>query len=334
MIGGGMVGTGGLVGGGSGGASGAAGANPTMYTAKDAVITGSVTQCVGTNPVTLPQDVSVPACGLPTCQHAACITLAQVQQYAPSISQATLNLQAKCPGSDAYCTPGDYIATGGQFQFKKCTSLQGLEGRCISTCIPQVYNQANYLPQADCAPSELCAPCFDPRLPAGQDETPACKQSCDPGPDPNAPKPKFTACGNGAGLCVPQSLVPAVFQYVVPKDTCTEAGFVCAPLEKAKDIHYNFPACEPQNATVASAQPGPNGQKGGCVPKYLIDDYAVPGVPAIPAGFVNQDACAPGFLCAPCNNPLAPPNEPAKAFTGACADPNQTPPTVAAGDTP
>ena len=61
---------------------------------------------------------------------------------------------------------------------------------------------------------------------------------------------------------------------------------------------------------------------------------SLPGVPAIPSGFVNQDSCAAGSLCAPCNNPLAPPNAPEKAFTGACVDPNQAPPTVAAGGAP
>jgi hypothetical protein len=67
------------------------------------------------------------------------------------------------------------------------------------------------------------------------------------------------------------------------------------------------------------------------VPKYLIDDYNVPGVPAIPSGFVVQDTCAAGQLCAPCNNPLAPADAPDKAFTGACTDPKLAPPTVAAG---
>lgn len=316
---------------GSGGATpGSGGGSGQMYTSKDAVITGSVTQCQGTTPVTLPTDVSVPACTLPTCVHAACITPAQIQQYAPGIPAATLGLQAKCPGSDAYCTPGDYIATGGQFLFKKCTSLEGMEGRCVSTCIPQIYNQANYLPKADCSDGELCAPCFDPRLPAGQDETDACKQSCDPGPDPSAPKVKFDTCGNGGGMCVPANLVPSQYQYVVPKDTCKD-GYVCAPTEKAKDIHFDFPQCTPSNPTTASAAAGPNGQKGGCVPKYLIDDYNVPGVPAIPDGFVLQDTCGDGQLCAPCNNPLAPPNDTAKSFTGACHDDQLPAPTVAAG---
>jgi hypothetical protein len=304
-----------------------------MYTAKDAIIRGTVTQCTGTSPVTLPQDVSVPACDLPTCKFAACITGAQIQQYAPGVSQDTLNLEAHCSDGQSYCTPGDYIATGGKFLFKKCTSLLGLEGRCVSTCIPQIYNQANYLPKADCADSELCAPCWDPRLPSAGDAdvTDACKQSCDTGPDPSGPRTKFDSCGGGDGMCVPSSLVPTEFQYVVPKDTCTQDGYVCAPTAKAKDIHAAFPECSPSNATVQAAAPGPNGQKGACVPHYLIDDYNVPGVPAIPSGFVNQDSCASGQLCAPCNNPLAPANAPDKAFTGACPDPNLPPPTVAAG---
>jgi hypothetical protein len=334
-VGGAFGGTGGgAVGGTTGASGGSVGAvgGSTMYTAKDAVITGSVTQCTGTQPVTLPQDVSVPSCQVPGCVHAACITGDQVHQYAPNIQQATLNLEAYCPNApNAYCTPGDYIATGGQFLFKKCTSLLNLEGRCVSTCIPQIYNQQTYLPKADCADGELCAPCFDPRFPAGQDTTDACKQACDPGPAAGSPTTKFDSCGNGLGQCVPSTLVPKEFQYVVPKDTCTQDGYVCAPVEKVKDIHTNFVQCTPSNATTASAAPGPNGEKGGCVPKYLIDDYNVPGVTAIPTGFVNQDSCQAGYLCAPCNNPLAPANAPDKAFTGACPDPNLPPALKAAG---
>lgn len=296
---------------GAGGGTGTGGSGNTgTLGVSDVKIYGTVTQCAGTTPAALPQNIRVPACDRPECQDAACIDPSLVTQVAPQVPQSTLAFLGKCGTTNAYCMPIDYIATTGNFQHKTCTSLNGLEGRCISTCIPKVYKDMAYLPQADCAPIERCAPCYDPRYPVGQDDTGACSQGpCEPGPSPTGPRTKYDSCGAGAGMCVPKTLIPAAYQAVLPKDTCTQTDYLCAPIMKAQDLSYAFPKCVPSNAVFSTTPPAPNGDKGACVPHYLVDDFQPPP----PSGVIVQDTCAAGELCAPCNNPLTN-NTP----TGAC----------------
>jgi hypothetical protein len=278
-------------GGGSGGRGTGGGGAGGVINAQDIKIVGSVTQCPGTTP-TLPAG-EIPACTSQTCQAAHCVPTNQVP---PGTDTTLLG-----PCSGGLCVPDDYIATYGQFQTKVCESIDGAEGRCISTCIPSVAAQLDRLPPADCATTERCAPCYSP---IDGTDTGACTQGCDQGP--TQPKYQFASCGGGAGLCVPKSLVPADLQAAVPVESCTQPDHVCAPTEKVKDINYNFPACTPSNPIAAGAQPGPNGQKGGCVPKYLVTD-------PIQLTVLLQDTCQVNELCAPCTNPLS-----NNAPTGAC----------------
>ena len=53
-------------------------------------------------------------------------------------------------------------ATGGVYEPKACTSIQGAEGVCLSGCIPQVQDVWGLLPQADCRDDERCVPCVNP----------------------------------------------------------------------------------------------------------------------------------------------------------------------------
>jgi hypothetical protein len=277
--------------GGAGGGTGGAGGSGALTSTSNIHIVGSVTQCPGTTP-TLPAG-EIPACTSQTCLAAHCVPTNQI----PPGTDTTL--LGTCPDG-SFCTPDDYIATYGEFLTKGCQSVDGAEGRCISTCIPQVEDRLTQLPQRDCAQSERCAPCYDPI--DGRD-TGACRQGCDTGP--TQPAYTFTSCGSGEGLCVPKELVPADLQAAVPVDTCTQTDHVCAPIEKVKDINYNFPECTPTSAAALLALPGPNGQMGGCVPIYLV--------PADKRSLILQDTCQTGELCAPCTDPL---NN--QAPTGAC----------------
>src|SRR5690606_18522312 len=119
----------------------------------------------------------------------------------------------------------------------------------------------------------------------------------------------FAECGEGAGQCVPSELIPAELAAAVPVADCTQPGYVCAPKIKVADINAPFTPCEPSSEVLQSLDPppGPNGQKGACVPKYLVDAIAPP------EGTVLQDTCMAGELCAPCSNPLD-----NNAPTGAC----------------
>jgi hypothetical protein len=272
--------------------------------AEDAKITGTVTQCPGTTPQPLPNEM-VASCTLEGCSAAACIPSNLIQQFVSP--ETDLTPLGTCGDPSVYCVPIDYIATTGQFLFKSCTSLGGAEGRCVSTCIPLVAERMTQLPQADCHPTERCAPCYDPIT---GDVTPACSQACDTGP--TQPPFVFAECGAGLGLCVPQDLVPPDLRSAVPVADCTTAGFVCAPKTHVDDINYVFPTCTPSSDLIAAVNPmpGPNGQVGGCVPAYLVEHTE----PAPPDGAVLQDGCAAGHLCAPCYNPLVTPQTP----TGAC----------------
>lgn len=261
-------------------------------------ITGTVKLCPCAKPVSIPFQSLAP-CKMTGCSNAHCVPTNLIPPSAP------IDLLGSCDESTK-CVPDDYVITFAQFLAKKCTSLGGAEGRCISTCIPQVNGLMDALPVDVCDQTERCAPCINPN--DGTD-THACNVGCDTGPAPGAAPVLFTQCAGGRGRCVPSSIVPAALVPNVPVDSCTQPGYVCAPLEKTQDIKHNFQACTPCNGFVqVLATPGPNGQKGGCVPPYLAN--FIEGV------FLAQDNCPSGDLCAPCNNPLT-----LDQPTGACPVP-------------
>jgi hypothetical protein len=258
--------------------------------------------------------VNVAECVANQCSQAACVSRDLLTQF---VTPETLSQLGNCDQDpNVYCVPIDYIATTGSFQTKKCASVAGLEGRCISSCIPEVSDRFDILPQADCAPTEKCAPCYDPTTkdPSGTArDTNACHQGCDPGPT-TAPV-SFPDCGNdGLAMCVPQELIPADLRPFVPTADCTQQGFACAPKTNVADLDHAFTPCVPSSDILAAVPPidGPNGQKGACVPIYLVDNVEPPP----PDGAVLQDTCPDGYLCAPCTNPLA-----NQARTGACPPP-------------
>jgi hypothetical protein len=268
--------------------------------ASDIKIVGSTTLCMGAMPMIPMTQVS--SCSSMTCTGAHCLPMDQIPM-GTDITQL-----AKCPDMTSYCTPDDYIATQGKFLVKTCTSLEGAEGRCISTCIPQVAKQIDQLPKDVCMDSERCAPCYNP---IDGTNTHACDQGCDM--IKNTTPVTFAKCGIYAmdssktpkGLCVPKSLVPMNLQGI-PQDTCA-SDHLCAPIEKVKDLSYNFPTCMPGGAAaLLGLMKNMAGQVGGCVPPYLAGSNA---------SLLTADVCTGGDLCAPCTNPLS---TPANQPTGAC----------------
>lgn len=270
-------------------------------------ITGSVTAC-GTPPP--PPAGSVSACTLTGCTAAHCVPKAQIPAGANSA------LLAQCPDG-SFCTPDDYIATSGQFLPKTCKSLLGAEGRCISKCVPQVNTQLATLPPDTCAPSELCAPCFNP---LDSTDTHACDQGCDKGAANKTPV-VFVKCGGPAnlGVCVPPSLVTAPSQQTAlkgidnPDGKCADGTSLCAPVQKAANQAFKFAPCASTSLGYTLSGALPSGQKAACVPYYLVPSGKL-GL--VDAGDCPQPAGAPtgkGFICAPCLDPTA-----GNASTGAC----------------
>jgi hypothetical protein len=199
-----------------------------------------------------------------------------------------------CPASEAgpeKCVPDAFIASGGKFLLTACRSLSNFEGRCLSSCIPQVQKQASRLPKANCADGELCAPCYDPIT--GMD-TSACKQGCDTGP--KEPKQVFARCCNNIGICVPPELVPDAQKALLGKDTCAGATELCAPEKFANDSTFKPKSCYSFN---------PQHREGRCMAA------CIPQVQARSKQLL-QENCDMGELCAPCYDPVK------GGATGAC----------------
>jgi len=190
------------------------------------------------------------------------------------------DLLAEC-NADLYCVPDPLIETFGKLQPQKCTAVMGLEGRCLSPCIPQVAESADYLQQGSCADTELCVPCFDPLT---TEPTGACELTCDPGPSEPAPPPLPTCCPGGDGTCVPGDLVPAGQAGSLGQDACPDAGQLCVPNEML-DPSYDYPPCAPDLIFQALGI-----DEGNCIPS-CVD--AVKGI--------GSGSCPAGYACAPCD---------------------------------
>ncbi|MDB4940846.1 MAG: Tryptophan synthase alpha chain [Labilithrix sp.] len=179
---------------------------------------------------------SLPACA-PACGGAHCVPEAKV----PAGSRASF---ASCGGG--YCLPDTLIQSGGA-KPAACASLNGAAGVCLSTCVPQVAENADVLPQASCAAGERCAPCVNPNdgtvtgaCAIGEADT--CAPDGGVGGDGAAPAPDLTcphvgapvldpgtlpACGGAASgaHCLPAHLTPA--DLTAKLASCT--GGFCVP---------------------------------------------------------------------------------------------------------
>ena len=89
------------------------------------------------------------------------------------------SLFASCDSGAGICAPDPIITTADNFVPSSCTSIGGVEGRCLSTCLPFVQAQANVLPTDVCASDERCVPCYDPTASDPTAPTGACSFGCD-----------------------------------------------------------------------------------------------------------------------------------------------------------
>jgi hypothetical protein len=239
-----------------------------------------------------------PSCS-PSCGGAHCIPEALV----PDEQEPLL---AAC--KDGFCLP-DKLTKGAGFAVPEtCTSLAGVEGRCVSTCLPSIAGKADVLPQSTCDAGERCAPCFDPTAENPKLSTGACDTACDkptkaatvltcPWDGPPVIDPsKLPACSPACGgaHCVPFYAVPEAQQaslavcpggYCLPDSMIKTGGNV---LPKACTPFADFPNAE-----------------GRCLSTCLKTVSAQ-------AADLVADVCDAGELCVPCFDPVT------GASTGAC----------------
>jgi hypothetical protein len=244
------------------------------------------------DPATCVYDCPTPAldpAALPACPD-ACGGHCVDQALVPADQQGQL---ATC-GGGKLCVPDELIETNGKLVPPSCDSVAGFEGRCLSTCLPDVKAQAAQLPQSTCAAGHLCVPCYDP---FDGTATGACSLSCDPGPQ--EPPQTLPACCGGDGTCVPSASVPPDDLANFGTDTCPAAsGLVCVPDQFLAGA-YVPTLCTPS----LLIQLFTGQDVGACMPACM------PKVASAP--FVDQGACAAGQLCIPCFDDQGVP-------TGAC----------------
>lgn len=219
-----------------------------------------------------------PKCSMDICpaQDSVCLPMQFLVDL--KISPESVALLADCDAMNK-CVPVALASQAGRALLPKCESVIGAEGRCLSTCVPQVALQASQLPRANCAGSELCAPCYDPRT---GEATGACSQGCDPGP--TEPPKRFPSCCGDRGMCVPPALAGEQAPNLV-RDTCS-TGNLCAPSE------LTDPTFKPRTCDSL------DGAEGRCI------STCVGGAVARQRDRLPTEGCGEDEVCAPCYDPI------------------------------
>ena len=238
-------------------------------------------------PPETPLDVSgIAECPTDICpgHDSVCMPLRIIASVVP---ESTLGLLADCSDTEK-CVPRELASTLGRGIQPTCTSVNGAEGRCISSCVPLVATQASLLPKDVCTGNDLCAPCYDPRT--GED-TLACRQGCDPGP--TQPPKVFAHCCSDRGLCVPPQLAGSQAGSL-DKDTCT-GDTLCAPTD------LTDPTFKPKHCDSI------DGAEGRCM------STCIGGAVARQKDRLPTQGCGQDEVCAPCFDPIT------GEDTGACS---------------
>lgn len=211
----------------------------------------------------------------PCCPGAHCVPGAIVPQGQQSLLD-------KCDDG-SFCVPDKLISSGGFYTPPTCTSVGGSEGRCMSTCVPAVAEEAKDLPQDICEAGEKCTLCCDPFT---GESTGACTtSSCDIGPAVGCGVPIFPpCCSDSSGHCVDPALVPAEKHGNL--EGCGN-GLLCVP-DVMQDLSYKGSPCTGSILFVGD-------YFGVCLPKCL----------KLPLEFaLSTNGCPSNYVCAPCKDPF------------------------------
>jgi len=195
----------------------------------------------------------------------------------PPQSMGSANLkppQDSCE-SDAVCVPSSL--TDARVIPKTCESVDGAEGRCLSTCLGRLTALTD-LPTQGCAKSEVCTPCYDPIT---GNNTGACTIH---GDAPTQPVQRFQRCCDGdreiaAGVCVPPKLSRTRTADIFRRNSC-KGDRVCVPTVELVDPNYQYPLC--LSLTL-----------GVCMPSCLFDP--------LDALLFSSLLCDRGDVCVPCS---------------------------------
>lgn len=184
-----------------------------------------------------------------------------------------------CADSESACVPNDWV-NATEIELTPCRTFSILEGRCMSTCLPQVSEQ-EFLRRETCRVSERCVPCYNPQTGAA---TGACGIGLD---QPDEPPPEFPACCSGSGRCMPGALLEGVVESkqlsALSRESCEAADARCVPSELLE-------GATPKTCRSAGDL------EGRCISECLT---AV----ADPSMSLPRGSCASRQRCVPCYDP-------------------------------
>ncbi|MGB0590747.1 MAG: hypothetical protein ACPGU1_13795 [Myxococcota bacterium] len=226
------------------------------------------------NPPTEPiVDVeSFPSCGI----EAHCVPAAAVE---PDLQEKL----STCDGG--FCVPDPMIASAGFFVSPTCTSVSGMEGRCMSTVLPDIAALEGSLPVDICADHERCSPCCDPMTGLS---TGVCDEGCDIGPEEGCTGvSEYVECCGGEGHCIGPELIPDGLEGSLAKCKGEAAGNLCVP-DAMQSPDYEGEACLGNSLILGQYH-------GVCLPKCLKIFLEIS---------FDKSPCAAGHMCVPCEDPL------------------------------
>jgi hypothetical protein len=185
-----------------------------------------------------------------------------------------------CEGNAQLCAPSQWLDDPRPAP-QSCRAAGDREGRCLSSCLPDVAARAKQLTRATCGAQQLCVPCFDPI--SGED-TGVCR--IDPDPGPSEQPRTLASCCQGLGRCVPPELIADDDRTRLAADSCKDAGALCVPSAWLS---------EPRPAPASCRAAGD--LEGRCFASCLPEVAAR-------ASQLMQANCAAHELCLPCFDPL------------------------------
>jgi hypothetical protein len=222
---------------------------------------------------------------------------------------AALQSQLQACDAQSSCVPDELIASAGLGVPDRCRSLGGVEGRCLSRCLPAVIAEAGLLPQSTCDAAHRCVPCFDPTSGAA---TGACTLACDQ-PVEAAPPPPMCPY-TGPALIDPSTLMACPSNPMIPD--CQ--GAHCLPTSRIPSaLSPSLVACDGANACVPDEmiRSGGQGLPASCRSIANVEGRCLSRcLPAVAAQdpFLPRDSCPDSHRCVPCFDPTS------GADTGAC----------------
>jgi hypothetical protein len=245
---------------------------------------------------------SLPICCVADGGHGHCLN----RQRIPDLAQPFLR---DCDGR-SMCVPDRFLANGGNEPPPTCTAFGG-PGVCLSTCVPQVAENAAILPVDSCTGGELCVPCVHPTT---HKPTGACRLAELTGctaDEQQQSSPGSAPCHDPRS-CEYEAHCPPVIDVTrlrpcTPDAHCVEAAVLRSAGQSAIERLAHCPGsdlyCVPDlflrtgGKFLVKTCRSLYGNEGRCM------SLALPRV-AETASRLPRDSCAETERCAPCTNPV------------------------------